>query len=158
NLPDALGKSRGSGQERSLPLGKVVRAIIQRRAYVRVVLLTMGFWVIVSQITLTVPLQSERLFGTKSIGILLGLNSFLAIPLQYPLVRFLARRLGPMSILAWSYFLTGAGLAMVFFAPTFAWQIAGIIIATAGTLAVGPTLQSITAQVAPPGGIGAFYG
>ncbi|MBA3824117.1 MAG: hypothetical protein H0X24_09500, partial [Ktedonobacterales bacterium] len=39
-----------------------------------------------------------------------------------------------------------------------AWQIGGICITTVGSLAVGPITNAITAQVAPPRAIGAFFG
>jgi len=88
----------------------------------------------------------------------LGLNAFLAIPLQYPLVRWLERRMRPMRILALSMLLSGLGLVILFLSPTFAGQILGISITTIGSLAISPITSSVTAQVAPPRAAGAFYG
>ena len=157
-LPPSAGRVTQVEQMRPLSFPQIVRAIRLRRAYVRLILLLIGFWVIVGQITITVPLAGAALGGKSGVAILLGLNALLAIPLQYPLVRFAERHLSPMHILALSMALTGMGLVILFLAPNFGWQILGIAIATIGGLAISPITNAITAQVAPPRAIGAFYG
>ena len=157
-LPPSAGRVTQVEQTRPLSFPQIVRAICLRRAYVRMILLLIGFWVIVGQITITVPLAGAALAGKGGVAVLLGLNALLAIPLQYPLVRFVERHLSPMHILALSMALTGLGLVILFLAPTFGWQIGGIAIATVGGLAISPITNSITAQVAPPRALGAFYG
>jgi DHA1 family multidrug resistance protein-like MFS transporter len=158
-LPKGIGRSATpAATQRALPFGQVVRAIMRRRAYVRLILLLVGYWAIIGQLTLTVPLAAERLGGKDGVAFLLGLNAFLAIPLQYPLVRWLERYLAPTRILALSMALSGAGLVLIFLAPSFTWQIVGICITTVGSLAISPITSSVTAQVAPPRAIGAFFG
>lgn len=157
-LPARIGCASPTSPSRPLPFGQIMRAIMLRQAYVRVVLLLMGYWAINTQITLTLPLAAAHLAGPSSVAILLGLNSFLAIPLQYPLVRFVERFISQIHLLAFSVLLSGVGLTVSFCAPNFAWQVAGIVIATIGGLAISPTMASITAQVAPPRALGAFYG
>jgi len=157
-LPKGVGHTVGIGDSMPLTFKQTLRAIMLRRNYVRVVLLLMGFWLINAQIMLTVPLAGAHLFGKNGVAILLSLNSFLAIPLQYPFVRWLEKYLAPVRLLALSTILCGLGLTVVFLAPNFGWQIAGIVIATFGCLAVVPTMATITAQVAPPSALAAFYG
>lgn len=157
-LPKGIGRASSTSAGRPLAIGQIMRAIMLRQAYVRVVLLLMGYWAINTQITLTLPLAAAHLTGPSSVAILLGLNSFLAIPLQYPLVRCLERFISQMHLLALSVLLSGAGLALAFCAPNLAWQVAGVVITTLGGLAISPTMASITAQVAPPRALGAFYG
>jgi DHA1 family multidrug resistance protein-like MFS transporter len=158
-LPKGIGRGTATAPApRALPFGQVVRAIGHRRAYVRLILLLVGYWAIIGQLTLTVPLAAEQLGGKNGVAFLLGLNAFLAIPLQYPLVRWLERFLAPTRILALSMALSGAGLVIVFIAPSFAWQIVGICVTTVGSLAISPITSAVTAQVAPPRAIGAFFG
>jgi DHA1 family multidrug resistance protein-like MFS transporter len=157
-LPQRIGRASGQTAARSLPLQQVMREIFARRAFVWVVLLQMGFWALTAQITLTAPLAAAHLSGASSVAVLLGLNALLAIPLQYPLVRLVERRMSAVQLLGLSMLLSGVGLAMFFVAPDFTWEIIGICIATIGGLAVGPTMASITAQIAPPRALAAFYG
>ncbi len=157
-LPKDIGRVPGAPREAALPLGGVVRAILRNPVYVRVIVLLMGYWMINTQITLTVPLAASARAGKDGVALLLGLNAFLAIPLQYPLVRFAERFFSHAQLLAWSMALTGGGLAVVFWAPSFGWQIAGMVVTTIGTLAIAPITSAITAQVAPPRAIGAFFG
>jgi DHA1 family multidrug resistance protein-like MFS transporter len=159
-LPPTVGRGMPEARQ-GLPspsLPQVLRAIMLRRAYVRVVLLLIGFWVIIGQLTITVPLAGAALGGKNGVALLLGLNAFLAIPLQYPLVRYAERFLTATQILAGSMALTGMGLIVVFLAPNFGWQIIGIAITTVGSLAISPITNAITAQIAPQRAIGAFFG
>ena len=157
-LPPGVGRDAAVSTERALTPGQLARAILSRRAYVRVILLLIGYWVIVGQITLTVPLRVAAVGGKGGVALILGLNAFLAIPLQYPFVRYAERWFTQVQILAGSVLLSGLGLVMIFLAPTFGWQVIGIGITTVGSLAVGPITNSVTAQVAPPRAIGAFFG
>lgn len=158
-LPMGIGRSvTPAPMQRALPFRQVLRAIGQRRAYVRLILLLVGYWAINGQLTLTMPLAAERLGGKNGVAFLLGLNAFLAIPLQYPLVRWLERHLAPTRILALSVALSGGGLVLIFLAPSFTWQIVGICVTTVGSLSISPITSAVTAQVAPPRAIGAFFG
>ena len=157
-LPEGIQRRLNAGDVHLLTLPQLWQAITQRRSYVRVVLLLMGYWAINGQLTLTVPLAVAHLYGKNGVAILLSLSAILAIPLQYPLVRLVERWLPPVRLLAVSTLLTGVGLAMIFLAPVFAWQIAGIVVATIGSLAATPTMATLTAQVAPQRAIAAFYG
>ncbi len=158
-LPGGTGLSSTAPREgRPMTLGQTMRAIALRRSYIRVALLIMGFWAISAQVTLTVPLAAARMDGQAGVAILLGVNAFLSIPLQYPVVRLAERYFSPLMLLATGTFLTGAGLATIFIAPSLTWQIAGMVIATVGSLAIIPIMATITAKVAPPRAIAAFYG
>ncbi len=157
-LPAGIERANAAAQSRPLSFGQVMHAIRVRPAYVRLILLLIGFWALNGQITLTVPLVAERLGGKNGVAMLLGLNAFLAIPLQYPLVRWLDRHMARMRVLALSMLLSGMGLVLIFLASTFAWQLVGISITTIGSLAISPLTSAITAQVAPPRAAGAFYG
>jgi MFS transporter, DHA1 family, multidrug resistance protein len=157
-LPDHVEQRASMTASHPMNIRQTIHAIILCRGYVRLVLLSMGFWIVAAQIALTVPLAANRIAGPQGVAIILGLNAFLAIPAQYPLVRYLEARFTPIQILAWSIFVTSIGMALLFIGPSFVWQIIGIIIATIGGLPIGPTTASITAQVAPPRALAAFYG
>lgn len=157
-LPVGIERVQRRAGDRLLTLRQTFRAISQRRTYVLLVGLMMGFWMINAQIPLTVPLVGQRLGGNRGVALLFDLNAFLAIPLQYPLMRLAERYLAPLSLLGWSTLLNGVGLGMVFLAPTFGWQVAGIVIATVGGLAITPMMAAITAQIAPARALAAFYG
>jgi DHA1 family multidrug resistance protein-like MFS transporter len=157
-LPGGTGLGMSGRREKPLTFMQTVRALARQHSFILTVFLLMGFWAITAQITLTVPLAGERLAGEAGVAILLGLSTFLPAPLQYPLVRFASRYLEPMQLLALGTLLAGVGLALVFVAPDFGWQIAGIVIATLGTLPIAPTTSTIAARVASPRAIGAFFG
>ncbi len=157
-LPEGITRRINARDNHPLTLPQLLRAIWQRHSYVRVVLLLMGFWAINAQITLTVPLAGAHVAGKSGVALLLSLNAFLAIPLQYPLVRFLERHMTAIQLLAASTLLSGLGLTLIFLAPAFAWQVVGIIIATFGGLAVTPIMASVTARIAPRGAFAAFFG
>ncbi len=142
----------------ALTIGQTFRAIQLRRSYMYVVLLLMGFWAIAAQISLTVPLAGARIAGAGGVALLLGLNSFLAIPLQYPLVRLAERWLTPLQAMSASTFLASLGVVTIFLSPNLGWQVVGIVIFTIGSLAIVPMMATITSQVAPPRAFAAFYG
>lgn len=143
---------------RPMSISQTFAAIKARPAYVRVVVLLVGFWMIQSQMSLTVPFAGQRVAGMNGVALLIGLNAFLAIPLQYPLVRLAERRLPAMQVIALSTLVMAVGMALIFLASTFAWQIVGDILVTIGTLAIVPVMQTITAKVAPARALAAFYG
>ncbi|HKD74854.1 MAG TPA: MFS transporter [Ktedonobacterales bacterium] len=157
-LPEGITRRANARDSHPLTLPQLLRAILRRHSYVRVVLLLMGFWAINAQITLTVPLAGAHVAGKGGVALLLSLNAFLAIPLQYPLVRFLERSMTAIQLLAASTLLSGLGITLIFLAPAFEWQVVGIIITTFGSLAVTPIMASITAHIAPKGALAAFFG
>jgi MFS transporter, DHA1 family, multidrug resistance protein len=157
-LPEGITRRVNARDSHPLTLPQLLYAILHRRGYVRVVLLLMGFWAINAQITLTVPLAGAHIAGKGGVALLLSLNAFLAIPLQYPLVRFLERHMSAIQLLAASTLLSGLGLTLIFLAPAFVWQVVGIVIATFGGLAVTPIMASVTAHIAPKGALAAFFG
>jgi len=157
-LPDHIEQQVQSASHELMNLSTTLQAIRRRPNYVRIVLLQVGFWIVAIQLSLTVPLVGTRLSGLSGVAFLLGLNSFLAIPLQYPLVRFMERHFTSTQLLGGSMALTALGMVIIFNAPTFGWQVAGIVVITIGSLSVGPIIAALTAQVAPPGATAVFYG
>ena len=157
-LPDVGLAGSSTTMQVPLTLGETFAAIWRHKTFVRVVVILIGFWMIGQQMSITVPLAGARLAGNNGAAILITVNAFLAIPLQYPLVWLTAKYLSPLVMMAWCTVLTGLGLVMVFLAPDFHWQIAGVALVTIGTILILPVMQTITARIAPPRAVAAFYG
>lgn len=159
-LPDKIERriSAASVNAKAMPFGATLKSIVHNRTYVIFVVMLFGYWLIAIQPGLTVPLATNAIAGPRGVAIVLGLNAFLAIPLQYPLVRFVERFLGKMQILAISTLFTAIGLSIIFLGQSLSIHIIGIIIVTIGSLACTPITASITAHVAPSRALAMFYG
>jgi DHA1 family multidrug resistance protein-like MFS transporter len=157
-LPDAGMPVEGNRSTSPLTMRETFAAIWACKSWFRVVVLLIGFWIIASQMSMTVPLAAMKVGGRNAAAFLATLNAFLAIPLQYPLIWLSGKHIPPMIMMALSSAITGIGLVSVFMAPDLVWQAVGVALITVGTLAVLPVMQLITARVAPPRAVAAFYG
>ncbi len=157
-LPDHIERFAASQKVPAPSLGRSLRAALSNREYIITIAALMGFWSILSQISLTVPLIANKIGGASGVAIILGINAFLAIPLQYPLVRLAERYMSLMKILGISALICVAGMVIVYFATNMPMEITGIVLATIGSLAVSPITAAISAKVAPPRALAVFYG
>ncbi len=157
-LPNHIERYAASQKMPAPSLSRSLRAAINNREYIITIAALMGFWSILSQISLTVPLIANKIGGASGVAIILGINAFLAIPLQYPLVRIAERYMDLMKILGFSAIICVAGMVLVYTAATMPLEITGIVLATIGSLAVTPITAAISAKVAPPRALAVFYG
>jgi Dipeptide/tripeptide permease len=87
-----------------------------------------------------------------------ALNSGLIVVLQYPLVRILGRWFQPLTILWIGMGVMSAGLAFIMFATNIWFFLTCIAIYSIGGMLISPTQQTVTAEMASPSAVGAYFG
>ena len=132
---------------------------VRDRTFVTFTVLGMGVWFMWVQLTISLPLAATAIAGTSdAVAWLYVLNAVLTIVLQYPLIRLAERWLRPMPILMAGTALMAAGLATVGVAPAIGPLLGGVAIFSAGSVLAQPSLQTVTASLANPAALGAFFG
>jgi DHA1 family multidrug resistance protein-like MFS transporter len=117
-----------------------------------------GYWFIWAQINLTVPLAAARFGGVRLAALVLALNAGLSIVLQYPLNSLVSRWCSHRTVLALCTALSAAGMALVFVSPLVSLLVLGVIVFALGRMIVSPVINVITAELAPAGKLGAYFG
>jgi DHA1 family multidrug resistance protein-like MFS transporter len=87
-----------------------------------------------------------------------GLNAGLTVALQYPLLRLVERRLRPLVILVLGVGLMAIGLGLIAMAQNLGGLLACVVVFSFGAMLVQPTQQSVTADLADPRALGAYFG
>lgn len=129
------------------------------RHFIIFTILLIGFWFLWAQINITLPLVATAMTGTTdSVGWMYALNSGLIVILQYPLVRILERKLQPLTILWIGMGVMSLGLALVSFAANIGIFLCCIAIYSIGGMLISPTQQTVTAEMASPSAVGAYFG
>lgn len=129
------------------------------RHFIIFTILLIGFWFLWAQINITLPLVATDLTGTSdSVGWMYALNSGLIVVLQYPLVRILGRWFQPLTILWIGMGVMSAGLAFIMFATNIWFFLTCIAIYSIGGMLISPTQQTVTAEMASPSAVGAYFG
>ncbi len=129
------------------------------RAFIVFALLTMGYWFMWVQLTISLPLKATDIAGTNdAVSWIYVLNAALTIGLQYPLLRLAERWFEPLPILIAGMALMAVGLASVGLAST-----VGVLLIAVDTFSVGgllghPSLQTVTAKIANPVALGSYFG
>ncbi|NWF81920.1 MAG: MFS transporter [Chloroflexi bacterium] len=121
--------------------------------------LTMGYWFMWVQLTLSLPLAAGRLSGsTDAVGAVYALNAGMTVLLQYPILRSVERWLRPLPILILGKALMALGLGAVAVAPSLGVLLGCVVIFTLGSILATPVQQSITASLADPRALGSYFG
>ena len=132
---------------------------VRDRTFVAFTILGMGVWFMWVQLTISLPLAASAIAGTSdAVAWLYLLTAGLTITLQYPLIRLAERRLRPLPILMVGTALMAAGLATVGLVPAIGPLLAGVAIFAVGSVLAQPSLQTVTASLANPAAMGAFFG
>lgn len=156
--------SRASGHLSSLNfgLGGTLRILWRDRTFVWLTCLLAGFWFLWAQINITVPLAALQIGGPKTgrelTALAFALYAGSAIFLQYPLTRLVGERYRVRTILVVAVALSGAGMTLVFATSLIPMFVLGIAIFAVGRMLIGPTINEVTAQLAPAGMYGAYFG
>jgi DHA1 family multidrug resistance protein-like MFS transporter len=140
-------------------LGYGLGLVVRDRPFLVYTLLMMGFWFMWVQISISLPLVTMQLTGTSdSVGLIYAVNAVMTVGLQYPLLRFLAPRSRPLTLLTLGVALMSGGLGCVALAHNLVALISCVIIFSLGTLLVQPTQQTVTAALANPAALGSYFG
>lgn len=121
--------------------------------------LTMGYWFMWVQLTLSLPLAAGRLSGSSdAVGAVYALNAGMTVLLQYPVLRSVERWLRPLPILILGMALMALGLGAVAAATSLGVLLSCVVIFTLGSILATPVQQSITASLADPRALGSYFG
>ncbi|NJN14834.1 MAG: MFS transporter [Oscillochloris sp.] len=143
------GASAGAG------LGMALR----NRTFVLFTALLMGYWFMWVQLTISLPLATQRITGSSnSIGLIYAINAGMTVLLQYPILRLVERWLRPFPILIIGVALMALGLGSVAIVTNLPELALCVGIFTCGTLLASPTQQSVTATLADSRALGSYFG
>ena len=168
-LPDTLlrGSAASDGEPVANPGGAsgvmaTLRTLRRDRTFVLLTLLLAGFWFLWAQLNIGVPLAAVRIggptFGATLAGLAFAINAAPAILIQYPLARYVGERYTPRVALVASVALSGVGMALVFVTANVAIFVLGIAVFALARMLVWPTVNAVTANLAPPHMLGAYFG
>jgi MFS transporter, DHA1 family, multidrug resistance protein len=158
-LPPLAGAVPGTGGFR-----QTMSSVSRDRPFLWFTALLMGYWLLHNQIYISVPLRATQVTGGAAIvGLLYAVNAGAGLVLQYPLVRWASRRFSPVIIVGAGIALMGVGLALFGFVGTdstaaLALMLTAVIVFAAGRALVEPTKDAVTAAMAPPGAMAAYFG
>lgn len=159
-LEDAASARRTSGHGSGI-IGPV-RALLTDRTFVWLTILLAGFWFLWAQINITVPLAAVQLGGPERgaqlAALAFAINAGPAILLQYPLTSFIGTRYPAQLVLAICVAVCGLGMALVFAAPVLLFFVAGVALFALARMLIWPTVNVVTADLAPTGMLGAYFG
>ncbi|MCX7790436.1 MAG: MFS transporter [Chloroflexaceae bacterium] len=142
-----------------LSLGSGLNLVLHDRTFLVFTALTMGYWFMWVQITLSLPLAAERLTGNpEAVGVVYALNAGMTVLFQYSVFRFAERFLRPLPIMIIGMALMALGLGAVAAAGDIGALLACVAIFTLGSILATPTQQSITASLADPRALGSYFG
>jgi DHA1 family multidrug resistance protein-like MFS transporter len=119
--------------------------------------LLLGFYFLATQQNITVPLLAARLVGPEAIGPLFAIQAALAMAIQVPLVRWTARRTGPLGQVSAALVLMGVGFGGYALAGSFGGLALATVLVALGQLLVAPVQSTLTARLGGGKG-GAYFG
>ncbi|MDL2342888.1 MFS transporter [Deinococcus sp. MIMF12] len=135
-----------------------LRTAARDRRFRRFTLVLVGYFLLSTQLNVAVTLKAVSLAGPGATGPLYGLSAGLAVVLQYPLLRFVERRVRTRVALVAAVLAVATSLGLMGFAVTFGQLLACVALYSLGTMVVYPTQQTLTARLAPAGLTGSYFG
>ena len=158
-LPNLAPAASPAGGTRARGVGDTLAVVARDRRFVGFTCLQCGYWFLVNQIYIAVPLLILRLTGGSDlVGAAFAVQALVAIVLQVPLVRLISRHLSPPRGMALGLLLMGIGLGSLGLARTDAAVLAGVFVYAVGRVAVEPIRDTLTSKLAAPGAQAAYCG
>ncbi|HEY7984539.1 MAG TPA: MFS transporter [Ktedonobacterales bacterium] len=152
------GAPSRSGLHRSPRAQAPLAALLRDRVFVALTALLAGFWFLWAQLNITVPLRAASLGGARLAAIAFAINAAPAIALQYPLARYIGKRFSAQRVLTASLALCGAGMVVAFAASGITGFLLGVLLFALARMVIWPTINTVTAERAPAGMLGAYFG
>jgi MFS family permease len=131
--------------------------ILTDRTFMVFVLLTLGFWTIVSTLGLMPITMLHRGLPTSSFGSIIAVNGIIIVAGQLFVPRLIRGR-PRHHVLATSALLVGIGFGAVAFAPTVLLLGATVVVWTIGEMTSSPTNSSLVADLSAPSMRGRYQG
>ena len=129
------------------------------RRFVVFIALSIGYFLLWSQMSVGVSLRAEDLAGTeRAITWVFLIYTAIAISLQYPVLRWLEPRLSPLQGLILGTAIMTLGLGLIAFAPSIGWLLGCVAVYAFGSLILSPNQQTMTAELASSTALGSYMG
>nr|WP_246351496.1 MFS transporter [Deinobacterium chartae] len=136
-----------------------MQLVLRDRPFLLFIALLTGYWFMWVQLSLSFPLAAKELSGAASaVSLVFAVNSGLALLLQVPVTRVAERFLRPLQSLCLGMLLMSAGLGGVALSHSLAALVACVVLFSLGALLASPSQQTLTADLAKPEAMGAFFG
>ncbi len=138
---------------------KDMLAELRHPKFARLCALAFMMRAVMSQIVVGLSLYCVKFLGypARSVGVLLSVNAAVVVILQY----FVGRGVKDFRIsdtLTVGAMLYAVGYLTIGFSHIFIWTLIGVVIFTLGEMVVSPGMQSLGANIAPPGKTGRYLG
>ncbi|WP_218916381.1 MFS transporter [Calidithermus chliarophilus] len=148
---------RVSSGERGLLEG--IGMALRDRRFVGFTAVSMGYFMLWVQLSLSIALQAERLAGTSTaVSWVFLLNTVISVGLQYPLVRALEGRLSPLRALVLGTVVMSTGLGLIALAGSIVALLACVAVFALGVVILSPHQQVVMAELADPRALGSYMG
>ncbi|MEM8532462.1 MAG: MFS transporter [Chloroflexota bacterium] len=136
-----------------------IRVALRDRRFVLFVALSMGFWFMWVQLTISLPLMAQNISGTTdTIGLMYGLNSVMIVLLQYPLLRLVERWFQSSAIVTLGMLITALSLGGMSFVSDVPMLLVCVALFSLGVMLVMPSQQTVVAGFAPASMAGSYFG
>ena len=151
------------------PVSRGLGAAARDRRFVMLTALLAGYWFMWVQISISLPLVAQQFawltvetpLGTVNmggVGAIYAINAGLTLALQAPASAVIGWYLRPVPILALGIALMAAALGAVAAISSTAGLLGCVVVFSIGALLVQPVQQSLTATLADPKAVGAYFG
>jgi DHA1 family multidrug resistance protein-like MFS transporter len=121
--------------------------------------LLLGYWFLWTQITLSIPLKATAIAADSSaVSWVYGVNSIMSIALQYPVMRFMAKRFAPAATLVIGIAVMTVGLGLVALANDIGFMLVCVALYSLGGLLAAPSQQTVAAELANASALGSYFG
>ncbi len=134
---------------------RTIGSVIHDRTFVVFSLIMSGYYLLGTQLFITVPLESDRLTGTTdSLGVVFLVNSIVAVSLQFPLVRLATRFLSSLQAVALGTGCLTLSLASIGLANGLPALLLSVGFVSASRVIIEPVVNSSVARIASKAGDG----
>jgi DHA1 family multidrug resistance protein-like MFS transporter len=134
---------------------RTIGSVIHDRTFVVFSLIMTGYYLLGTQLFITVPLESERLTGTTdSLGLIFLVNSVVAVALQFPLVRLATRYLSALQSVAIGTGCLTLSIASISLANGFPALLLSVGCISASRVVIEPVVNASVARIASRAGDG----
>jgi DHA1 family multidrug resistance protein-like MFS transporter len=129
------------------------------RAFVRLSLISSGFWYLGAVLYIALPLHVQAVTGRADIaGFLFSLYAVLVLIFQYPVISYSASRLSPMARLSTGLAASSIGYLAVGAAGGVLGLVAAMGLFALGRMLTEPTYSELITELSPPGSVATYAG
>lgn len=136
-----------------------LRRMVGDHSALAIIVATAGFWFLMTQFLVAVPLFAENQLGlSKAIGLLFTLNAVLVVLLQLPLASWLGQRSSPLGCMAVGCVCAGIGYLVLWIWPTTPGILGYVLLLSLAEVAAIPNIDLIASLLASGERIAMYIG